>query len=70
MSKAQKKFDEDKPKLEMLLGNLKNSGKLSKYTDEELKLIEAHLTEDKVKRLKELRRRLLDLGFVASLYRR
>ncbi|MBD3183164.1 LysM peptidoglycan-binding domain-containing protein, partial [Candidatus Poribacteria bacterium] len=42
------------------LSGLSKAEKIKKYTDEEIKLVGAHLSEDKVERLIELRKRTID----------
>jgi ABC-type antimicrobial peptide transport system permease subunit len=70
---TRKRLEEDVPKLDELLAKLgrktQDSGletqdtvdEIAKYKDEEIGLVGAHLSEDKVERLRELRRRVLDI---------
>ena len=56
-----RRSEEDIPKLNAFLKRLEKPEELKEYTKEEMALMEAHLSLDKIERLKELRRRVLDI---------
>ena len=57
---VENKAEEDPGKLDDFLAKLKDIQQISRYTDEDLAFFEVHLSEDKIERLKELRRRTVD----------
>ena len=64
LSKAQSNVQDrtkgDIPKIDGLLKRIENREGLKRYTNTEISLISLHLSEDKVKRLREIRQRVLD----------